>query len=152
MHQKSQNYKTWQVTVQLLCGITMLLCGCSIYLLFRSKTINLYQWCSMVGLADVIDILRMGVMNWQVPDFIRFCLPDGLYCASYILLMDAVWPDNGKLRYLAVLFIPIVAIGHELLQCVGITKGTFDVSDLLCYIVPLAIYYYAKKKHLFINN
>ena len=133
------------MTTQLLGGVVLLLCGCSIYLLFRSKTINIYQWCSVLGFTDTIDILRMGIMDWKVPDFIRFSLPDGLYCASYILIMDVVWPNNGKFRYFAISFIPIVAIVHELMQYIGFAKGTFDVSDLLCYILPLVIYYFVKK-------
>lgn len=148
MHQEYQNYKAQRTNIQLLWGVVMLLCGCSIYLLFRSKTINLYQWCSMLGISDIIDSMRMSIIGWEIPEFIRFSLPDGLYCASYILLMDAVWPDNGKYKKLTVSFIPIVAIIHELMQGLGLVKGTFDIIDLLCYATPLAIYCFVKKKSL----
>jgi len=63
--------------------------------------------------------------------------------------MDAVWKDNGKAKFLAVSFIPIVAIIHELLQLVGIAKGTFDTADIFCYSLPLIIYFTIKT---FIHN
>ena len=72
-------------------AISFLLCGCAIYLLFRSKTLNIYHWCATLGFSSAIDTLRLWVQNWNVPDFVRFCLPDGLYCAAYILLIDAIW-------------------------------------------------------------
>lgn len=152
MQQGPQNCKTQRATAQLLWGVGMLLCGCSIYLLFRSKTINLYQWSSMIGCSDVIDAVRMSIADWKIPDFIRFSLPDGLYCASYILLMDAVWPDNAKYRGLAISLIPLIAIAHELAQFFGFAKGTFDICDLLCYAAPLVVYYFSKKYHFIINN
>ena len=145
MYYRCQNSKTQRVTAQIVCGVAMLLCGCAIYLLFRSKTINLYQWCSMLGFSDVIDSLRMSISAWRISDFVRFSLPDGLYCISYILLMDAVWPDDGNFKYFAVSFIPVVAVMHEMAQLFGLARGTFDIADLLCYLAPLVVYYVIKK-------
>jgi len=76
-----------------------------------------------------------------VPAFVRFSLPDGLYCASYVLLMDAVWQESGKVKYFAVAFIPLVAMIHELCQFVGLARGTFDAADLFCYALPLFLYF-----------
>ena len=76
---------------KVVLGISFLVCGCAIYLLFRSKTLSIYNWCSALGLSTPIDALRIWVRNWNIPDFVRYCLPDGLYCAAYILLIDAIW-------------------------------------------------------------
>ena len=126
----------------MVLGILLLLIGISIYLLFRSETITLYRWCASAGMKESLDTLRESVRHWDMPAFVRFSLPDGLYCASYILLMDAVWKKSQRtLRLLVASLIPLVAITHELLQAAGLARGTFDWSDLLCYTLPLLIYY-----------
>ncbi len=126
---------------QIFLGGMLLLCACIIYLLFRSKSIYLYQWCMAVGLTDIIDQLRKGLQSWILPDFFRYSLPDGLYCASYILLMDVLWKRSRlSIRLLVVSAIPLIAVVHESLQAAGVVRGTFDWWDLLCYTLPLIIY------------
>ena len=134
------------LTAQIILGVLFLLGGISIYLLFRSETITLNQWFASLGMKETLGTLREGVSHWDVPSFVRFSLPDGLYCASYILLMDAVWKKNRRpLRLLAVSLIPLIAIIHELLQAAGMAKGTFDWGDLLCYSIPLLLYYWLSR-------
>jgi len=146
MEQRATALHTYAMTSQIIWGVVALLCGCAIYLLFRSQTIHLYQWAVVAGLSSILDTLRQSVQHWQVSDFVRYSLPDGLYCASYILLMDAVWKGGKASRTLAVSFMPLVAITHELLQGAGLVRGTFDVCDLLCYAVPLLAYFVVSNK------
>ena len=128
--------------VQIFLGVLSLLAGISIYLLLRSESITLYRWAAAVGITDVITPLRQSVSHWDVPAFVRFSLPDGLYCVSYILLMDAVWQRSRRpLRFMVASLIPLIAITHELLQAAGLTRGTFDWSDLICYTLPLIGYW-----------
>jgi len=35
--------------VEFAIGIVFLVVGCAIYLLFRSKSLNIYQWCYSLG-------------------------------------------------------------------------------------------------------
>ena len=136
------------ITAEIVLGVCCLVCGCAIYLLFRSKSLNIYQWCDAIGMTSFIDALRNCVQRWYVADFVKFCLPDGLYSAAYILFMDAIWHnDSGILKYFVISFVPCVAIGSELLQYFGLVKGTFDIYDLVCYSVPLILYYIINNKH-----
>ena len=129
--------------LQVLLGVLCLLVGISIYLLFRSESITLYRWMAAIGITDAIAPLRHSVSLWDVPPFVRFSLPDGLYCLSYILLMNAVWQRSRRpLRLIAASLIPLIAITHELLQVAGLARGTFDWSDLLCYTLPLIGYWF----------
>jgi len=132
------NVKT---TSELILGAISLICGCTIYLLFRSKSINIYQWCNALGLSNKVDTLRKLVQGWEVPDFVKFSIPDGLYCASYILIIDAIWRNEKPLKYFVVALIPLVAIANEVLQYFGMTKGTFDWYDIICYVTPLLLYF-----------
>lgn len=130
-----------RVVVQFLSGMSMMAIGSCIYLLFRSKTLNIYHWCSALGLSDIIDDCRQITMFWNTPDFIRFSIPDGLYCAAYLVLMDIVWHDDSRwIKYLVLSIVPVVTIGSEFFQYIGWVPGTFDVYDLICYGTPLLTY------------
>ena len=130
-----------RVTTELILGVLMLVCGCYIYLLFRSKSLNLYQWCSVLGLSDMVDSMRCAVHEWNPSDFVRYSLPDGLYCGSYLMMIDAVWyKENGFEKYFVLSIVPAMTIISEVLQYWGLVKGTFDVYDLLCYMIPSLIY------------
>lgn len=133
---------------QMVLGFLLLACGCSIYMIFRSQDIVLNKWCQSLGIADFVEPMRMAVKDSHVPDFILYSLPDGLYCASYILLMDAAWEGKGLSRNIAVALIPSVAIMHEIAQGIGWARGTFDICDLIFYALPLALYFTWRKSAL----
>ena len=137
---KTGHRKTMAIYETVLAFL-FLACGCTVYLLFRSKELNIYHWCATLGLSSEIDSLRMWVQNWNIPDFVKFCLPDGLYCAAYILLIDAIWHRNkGIVKNIIISLVPLVTISSEVLQYFGLVKGTFDIYDLICYTTPPMIY------------
>lgn len=152
MCESSIQYKTKNMS-KVLLAIFFLAFGCMIYLLFRSKSINIYQWCSVLGLSNLVEHARDIVREWKVPEFIRFSLPDGLYCAAYILLIDTIWyNDRSLLKYCILSIVPVITICSELLQYSDLVRGTFDIVDLLCYMIPPTFYIgILYIKHLCIN-
>lgn len=138
---------------KIILGLSFIFSGCSIYLLFRSSELNIYQWFGGIGMSECVDSLRCAVIGWSVPDFVKYNLPDGLYCAAYILLIDAIWGRrNGIAKYVFISIVPIATIICEILQYLGIVNGTFDVSDLICYAIPILIYGLIEfKKKVFTN-
>lgn len=134
-------------------GSALLVVGCAIYLLFRSKTLNIYVWCKWLGLSDDIDTLRLSVHGWHVPNFIRFSLPDGLYCAAWFFFIDAIWHNEKRfVKYVVILLVPFVTISSEILQYFGLVRGTFDAYDLFCYAIPLFVYMIYEYHSLLFNN
>ena len=137
-------------TSQIFLGVVFLMFGCAIYLLFRTKTLNIYQWCSFLGLSKFIDNARTWVSDWNIPDFVRYSLPDGLYCAAYILIIDAIWKDDDSpIKHFIISLVPAVTISSEILQYFRVVKGTFDFCDLLFYSVPFIAYYITKYHFMF---
>ena len=67
---------TWLIIISIapVPGSLFLACGCAIYLFFRSKTLNIYMWCSQMGLSDYVDYIRLQVLNWNIPQFVKFSL------------------------------------------------------------------------------
>lgn len=141
MAQSCQHHTNKWIASEIVLGVIFLACGCAIYLLFRSKSLNIYQWCSALGLSNTIDTLRYSVQNWNVSKFVRFSLPDGFYSAAYILMIDAIWHnDKGAIKNIIISLVPFVTISSEVLQYFGLVKGTFDIYDLVCYTFPLLVY------------
>ena len=101
----------------------------------------------------MIDYARILVCNWNVPDFIKYSLPDGLYCAAYILIVDAIWQDSDSLiKHFIVSLVPVITITSEVLQFFGLVKGTFDYCDLILYSAPFFAYYLYKYYSLKFNK
>ena len=129
------------VASEIILGLLFLVCGCTIYLLFRSEKLYIYQWCVLLGLSNIIDILREHVQSWNISEFVKYSIPDGLYCAAYILIIDAIWHDDNRIvKYIIISLVPFVTISSEVLQYFGLVKGIFDVYDLICYTIPPTIY------------
>lgn len=114
--------------------------GGYIYIAFRSTSLRMFSWFDNLGLHDFIMDIRRSSAVIQIPEIIKYCIPDGLWTLSYILLMDTIWSPNVKKQALFCSIIPVVGCLSEILQYLSVVKGTFDVVDLLCYTVPYILY------------
>lgn len=119
----------------------MLLLGIMLYLLYRPQTLLVFKIINAVGLGGIIDNLRLAFSVFQFNSFIIHSLPAGLWTASYLMMMYVFTKfHKKKVRLLLALPLPISAIILEFLQLLGWCTGTFDVSDLICYVIPLLIF------------
>lgn len=130
-----------QFICQSIVSFLLLGLGGSIYLLFRSKTLLMFKWVDSLGLSQYVDRLRDLVSGITLNHITLYSLPDGLWLASYIIVVNTIVSKNNKYNLLFwSLLLPFIAIVFELLQIPGIIPGVFDVFDLICYIVPLIVY------------
>ena len=130
-----------QFICQSLLSFLLLGIGGSIYLLFRPKTLLVFKWVKTLGLNEYIDQLREMVSDVTLNHISLYSLPDGLWLASYIIVVNSVVSKNNKNNLLFWSFLlPIIAVSFEFLQIPDIIPGVFDVFDLICYIIPLLIY------------
>lgn len=144
---KQIRYSRAIVTIEIILGVTFLICGCAIYLFYRSKSLYIYHWCQPLCISELIDTCRHSAQRYPVSDFTRFCLPDGLYCTAYILIIDAIWNKDSRLvKFLIIYFVPTIVIGSEFMQYFGVIRGTFDMIDLVCYAIPPLVYYIIYEK------
>lgn len=119
-----------------------LLCGGLIYVLFRTATLKMFAWYETIGLGGLTNGMRKLTFQFanELPEWILFSLPDGLWIFSYVCLMLAIWQNSVSLKNaLWILIIPILAIGSEIGQLFGLIVGTFDLTDLLFYIFGMTL-------------
>lgn len=132
------SFFNWRYYLQ--AGI-LLLCGCFIYLFYRPKSILLFDIIEHLGLMDATDTLRSKVNDDIIPGFIINSVPAGVWTASYLIMMYCTTKyQSKKVRLMLSLPLPASAIVLEFFQLFGWCPGTFDVYDLVCYIIPLIIF------------
>ena len=121
-----------------LLSIAMITVGGLIYLLYRPQNILLFQITDSLGLNPYITSLRNDISYISLPLFVINSIPAGLWTASYLLLMYCNTKSyNKSTKLLITLPLPISAIILEFMQLLSWCPGTFDLFDLICYIIPL---------------
>lgn len=122
--------------LEVIIAVCLFLSGVTIYLLWRDQQLLVHRVINACGLQPSIEVLRKSVETIELPEWVRFALPDGLWSMSYILMIDAI----VKRDYLWTAIIPAIGIISEIMQWLGWLPGTFDVADLLAYAVPYFLY------------
>ena len=134
--------------------ISTLFCGGLIYILFRSSSLKMFTWFKILHLDTFLQKTRnyTSLITYNLPDFILYSLPDGLWMFSYVSLVLYLWKNEVKYENLFWIFIiPLIAIISELGQLFNIICGTFDTIDLLLYILGMLLPFVIYKKSITIN-
>lgn len=128
---------------QLIFGSFLtLFCGGLIYVLFRTETLTMFDWYKTIGLENQTNELRRLTIPFaeELPEWMLFSLPDGLWLFSYVCLLLAIWQNTvSAMNAIWMLLIPMLAIASEIGQLFGLVDGTFDVIDLLFYLLGMAL-------------
>ena len=127
--------------LSILTSVLLLSLGGGMYVLLRPRVILLFRVIDKIGVGSWVDAQRAHFAGSVLPEWVVYCLPNGLWSASYILLMDAIMKHRSLHERLAwACVIPVLGVISELLQGMGMLTGTFDTIDLACYAVPFLIY------------
>ena len=111
-----------------------LACGGTVYLCFRSTELGFFSWARSIGLSDGIAAVRTvaSPLREQLPYWIVYSLPDGLWCYAATAAALLLWRDIVKqpaLRELVGDIGLMAALAIELLQLTGGLEGTADSMD-----------------------
>jgi hypothetical protein len=135
-------------------SFTALLVGGLIYILFRTSSLKMFAWYETMGFRSLTIALRKLTFPFapKIPEWILFSLPDGLWIFSYVNLMLCIWNNVVCFKNLFwVLIIPLLAIGSEIGQGLGLIPGTFDLADLLLYILGMTLPFLLFTKSINLN-
>lgn len=133
--------------VRVLVAILLISWGGIIYLTYRTKTLLMFKWVESIDLSDQIEQVRQLGETINIPQWIKYSLPDGLWLLSYLLIIDVVWHNSSNYKstfWLSIL--PFIAISSEIMQIFIPRIGTFDFIDLLCYMGAITIFQIIKIK------
>lgn len=121
--------------------LTPLLIGGLLYVLFRSTTLRMFEWFSLIGLEDVIQSARTSVFEYKnyLPNWTYFSLPDGLWIYSFTSAILIYWHNDNQKTKLWLLIPFTTGILIEILQGFKLFPGTFDYLDLTFSILGLSL-------------
>ncbi len=121
--------------------------GGIIYTVFRNETLILHSWLDQVGLNSMIDQLRVQIGATNLPEWVLYNLPDGLWAYSMVSAFLILWSGRNVNKVLFVCSVLFFA-SYEALQAFNIISGTADVLDLaFCIIFGFLSIIIFKKKH-----
>ena len=115
--------------------LSLTLGGC-IYLFFRSDTLLMFDWFEKLLPSKSLEAIRTYTLpiKKDLPGWVIFSLPDGLWNLSYVCLMFSVWEGAINTKSIQwALLIPTIGILSELFQLINIVPGTFDILDMMFY-------------------
>lgn len=132
-------------------GFFSFLVGSGIYMCIRTTNLEMFKIFPN-GLPYWLYCLRSLFSTFDIPNFVKYSLPDGLWLFSYLMIIDGIWfgyKSPIHLLYLAVL--PIVAFLSEILQMFKLFPGTGDLVDILFYFMSILIFITIKYYKLWQN-
>lgn len=95
MEGKNSFLSTYQIS-SLSISVLMLFMGGMIYLLFRNDSLLMFEWVRSVGLENSLNYARDNTSRLYISYWVKYSLPDGLWCASYIILMATIWSNKSS--------------------------------------------------------
>ena len=116
--------------------------GSTIYVLFREKTLLMFDWFSYLRLDFIIDFLRNNFYEYRIyiPKSILFSLPDALWVYSFTMFLSIYFKNR---IILSAIFVG--SIITEILQ-LWFVVGTFDIYDVIyMFTLYLIAMYFIKK-------
>ena len=126
-------------------AIVLLLAGSLVYLLFRQDIIFL-SWVN----RDVLHMFQVPIDNDDnlLVYLLRYCLSDGLWYAS-LLMSQVSFVQCGRMNKLwfgVAVALPFLLEALQGWHCIA---GTFDLYDIITYLITLLIFMLCKKSLLF---
>jgi len=117
--------------------------GGLIYIIFRTEKLLMFHWFEYLRLSDEINLIKNLRNIYSFPGWFIYSLPDGLWVFSYTALSLEIWKFSITRRSFFWIFsIPIVAVLSEFLQLFRIIPGTFDLIDVMFYLLGIILPFY----------
>lgn len=126
-------------SIKITIGLMALFLGGMIYVIFRSRDLLMFTFFDATGISDFVSELRQSYSDTPIASWVNYNAPAALWLLSYMFIMDTVWREyRGKIIYWAFLsVIPLMALISEILQYFALFSGTFDLLDLLSYLIAV---------------
>ncbi len=116
-----------------------MLVASTLYILFRNPDLVVFSLISKIHALPFLMTLRGYIGTpFLHHSWIVFSLPGSLWMLSSMNLVLAIWQFKIRKQNLLWIFAPVLfAIVLEELQRQHLTDGTFDPTDMLCYVLAV---------------
>ncbi|MDR0872908.1 MAG: hypothetical protein LBN27_05490 [Prevotellaceae bacterium] len=116
----------------------LILAGSLIYAICRQDAIIFH----IFGKPDFLDLIKIDIhYNENIfVYFLLFCLPDMLWYMALLLIQKQFYDKSiviSKILFYGSLLLPFAL---EIMQYFNVITGTFDIADILFYLLILLIF------------
>ena len=124
-----------------MLSLVILLLGGLIYVIFRDKSLLMFDWFNTIGISNEVDGLRRMFQGEGIYGWVKYSLPDGLWIFSYMFIVDAIWDrERNAVSMIFLWGLPIVAVLSECLQYFSLLPGVFDWMDIASYMLAISLF------------
>ncbi len=134
--------RIYRAGLPVLLSSAALLLGGVIYLLFHASEPVFFKWIHASGTGGWLEPVRHNSLSVlaNLPGWIVFSLPAGLWAFAYALVITTIWAGSrSRARYFWMASIPLLVIGFEIFQYAGIIHGTFCIQDLTLGLAGMSL-------------
>lgn len=127
--------------LMIMISASSLFIGGMLYVIFRSDSLLMFDWFSDFGLNQEVSSLRGLYSNTSLYYWVKFNLPAALWLFSYMYAIKAIWSNqNTQIMRVFLWSLPTGAVLSEFLQLFNLLPGTFDLLDILSYILAIILF------------
>ena len=133
---QSRNWRTSEtrpVSMYLTHVVGPVAVGTTIYLLFRTETLLVFQWVEVLGIGTRLAELRQASFGIELPAWLLFSFPDGVWVYAATSWLVLIW--RPSICWPWVLLPVTLAVGSEVGQALAVIPGTYETCDIGFYIV-----------------
>lgn len=135
--------------VKVTIALVALLVGSLIYIVFRSNSLLMFRWFDSFNLSSIVNELRANYSQISLYSWVKYNMPAGLWLFSYMYIIDAIWgKEYIPLKRTFLWTLPVVAILSEFFQLIRILPGTFDILDIISYLLAIIMYLILKRTEI----
>ena len=62
--------------------------GGFVYIIFRDKNLLMFNWFDSLGFQNLVDSIRLDFSKFDLPSWLLFNYPDGVWIYSFVYLMS----------------------------------------------------------------
>ena len=98
----------------------------------------MFSWAESLNLSWLVDSTRAIANRAEIMQDMHliFSFPYAFWVTSFCCFVGAIWhQDRSTGATVWRVTAPVIAIGSELLQLLGLLSGTFDVIDLFVLVI-----------------
>lgn len=120
-------------------ALILLIFGCVFYTVCRQDII----FFSLLGKPNFLEYIRYDI-HYQEGNiflyFLLFCFPDAVWYMALLLLQKQFYNADSVFSKVLFCLSALLPFVLEFMQYFGIIAGTFDVFDLITYLITFLIF------------
>jgi hypothetical protein len=113
--------------------------------------ILIYSLWRGLNIIDSTQKIFPLISTENIQEWVIFNLPDGLWLYSLLSTITIIWDYRQSLyHFMWIILVLCLSLFSELLQAYHCILGTFDIKDIIAYLIAFSVYvlnfYFLNKK------